>query len=364
MNSACGNKSEIFNAAVPTYDADGNMLTYGDWSYTYNGENRLIAAEKSDYREEYGYDYMGRRIEKRTYTPAVLGMLGDFTLDHTYKYVYDGYKQIAEYLDGDLQRLYVWNPVGLDTPVWVQEGTARYAYLSDGNKNIRQLFDESGLSVAEYDYSPFGTVLSATGSYATVNPFRFSSEYLDSETGLVYYNYRYYSPTLGRWINRDPIGEEGGMNLYTMVRNNIIGLQDKFGLNIAMVYAESSAKTGHLAVFVGNSQDKYHYFSFAPNGLEYKTNDNYATLFSSVQTSRGKYPYIRYASYATSREQDCRAIKAGKDFAKNVYLMNGVVCTTLVGTVISAADIPFTIRGTPAATYDHNKNTATSYGEI
>jgi len=49
--------------------------------------------------------------------------------------------------------------------------------------------------------------------------FRFSSEYQDTESGLVYYNYRYYSPELGRWLSRDPIGENGGFNLYAMVGN-------------------------------------------------------------------------------------------------------------------------------------------------
>ena len=64
------------------------------------------------------------------------------------------------------------------------------------------------------------------------SPFLFSSEYLDSETGLVYYNYRYYSPELGRWINRDPIAESGGANLYHFVFNNPYFYIDLFGLEI------------------------------------------------------------------------------------------------------------------------------------
>ena len=60
-------------------------------------------------------------------------------------------------------------------------------------------------------------------------PFLFSSEYLDSETGLVYYNYRYYSPELGRWTKRDPIGEDGGLNLYAMVGNDSVSKIDIWG---------------------------------------------------------------------------------------------------------------------------------------
>ena len=60
--------------------------------------------------------------------------------------------------------------------------------------------------------------------------FRFSSEYYDSETGFVYYNYRYYSSSLGRWLSRDPIGEWGGWNIYGMVDNNPVDYWDYLGL--------------------------------------------------------------------------------------------------------------------------------------
>ena len=69
----------------------------------------------------------------------------------------------------------------------------------------------------------------ATGNNAASNPFRFSSEYFDEETGLVYYNYRYYNPELGRWISRDPIEEQGGYNLYGMIGNNLLNNWDIWG---------------------------------------------------------------------------------------------------------------------------------------
>jgi len=62
------------------------------------------------------------------------------------------------------------------------------------------------------------------------SPFLFSPEYLDSETNLVYYNYRYYSPELGRWMSRDPIGIKGGLNVYAMTENNPISFFDRLGL--------------------------------------------------------------------------------------------------------------------------------------
>ena len=102
--------------------------------------------------------------------------------------------------------------------------------ITDGNKNVTALLDASGNRVAEYVYGPFGQTVSATGSMAPINPFRFSSEFHDDETGLVYYNYRYYNPNLGRWTKRDPIEEDGGSNLYGIVKNNLIMDIDIIGL--------------------------------------------------------------------------------------------------------------------------------------
>ena len=104
-----------------------------------------------------------------------------------------------------------------------------YYYVTDGNKNVTALLDSDGVRVAKYTYNPFGRILNSEGALAEINPFRFSSEQYDDETGLVYYNYRYYSPELGRWIKRDPIEEEGGVNLYAMVGNNPMNYWDDLG---------------------------------------------------------------------------------------------------------------------------------------
>jgi len=72
-------------------------------------------------------------------------------------------------------------------------------------------------------------------------PFLFSSEYLDYETNLVYYNYRYYSPELGRWTKRDSIREEGGFNLYGMVGNDPVGRWDYLGLSDPTTTSSSSS---------------------------------------------------------------------------------------------------------------------------
>ncbi|OGV35170.1 MAG: hypothetical protein A2020_11540 [Lentisphaerae bacterium GWF2_45_14] len=179
------------------------MLANADWTFTWNAENRLAAAEKSNQKLEFTYDYMGRRVEKKVYT----GSSGNWTLAKHQRFIYDGYKLIEE-LDGAnsnaILRKYAWSGETI-LSVYDAGNTATYHYFTDANKNVGQLIDNSGNIVAAYEYSPFGQITSKTGTYADINPFRFSSEYYDKETELVYYNYRYYSPILGRWIKDDPI---------------------------------------------------------------------------------------------------------------------------------------------------------------
>lgn len=217
---------------LPTYDADGNMLTCNGWTFTWNGENRLIAAESSDTRLEFSYDYMGRRLEKKVYTKGLF-TLYDWSLVKHHKFVYDGYKLMAEFdaLNDDAQvASYLWQPVGLDVPLMRTTNGVNGYYVADGNKNIIAVRDSNGTDLSNYTYTPFGTVENPEDS--DDNPFRFSSEYHDDETGLVYYNYRYYSPELGRWIKRDPIEEQGEMNLYRMGNNNSISIRDHLGLEV------------------------------------------------------------------------------------------------------------------------------------
>ena len=98
--------------------------------------------------------------------------------------------------------------------------------MHDALKNVTSIFDGQQTKRTRYEYDPFGSLLVTEGDAAHENKFRFSCEFSDDDLGLVYYNYRYYSPELGRWIKRDPIEEEGGVNLYAMVGNNPMNYWD------------------------------------------------------------------------------------------------------------------------------------------
>ena len=103
-------------------------------------------------------------------------------------------------------------------------------YDTNGNVTHVKVLDDSNSSPdAEYGPDSFGNMATMTGNESSRNPFRFSTKYTDDETELVYYGYRYYSPELGRWINRDPIGERGSHNLSAVCRNNCVDHGDTLG---------------------------------------------------------------------------------------------------------------------------------------
>jgi RHS repeat-associated protein len=95
---------------------------------------------------------------------------------------------------------------------------------------------------------PFGEVLRATGPLAFVNPFRFSTKYQDDETGYLYYGYRYYDPSTGRWPNRDPFEEQGGKNLYGFVSNNPVDTIDTDGRQAPASIAGPCPRCGQMVV--------------------------------------------------------------------------------------------------------------------
>ncbi len=112
----------------------------------------------------------------------------------------------------------------------VVQGTNAYFPTFDGNGNVSEYLDASGDIVAHYEYSPFGETVVSTGPMKDDFAFRFSTKYFDPDTGLYYYGYRYYNPALGRWLNPDPIGERGGLNLFLFIGNDSINNADLVGL--------------------------------------------------------------------------------------------------------------------------------------
>ncbi len=146
------------------------------------------------------------------------------TATQTNTFLYDGWNLIREDIGAATpsSRSYVW---GLDLSGTLQGAGGVGGLLMvvkgranppgeplfpscDANGNITDLVDTNGSVVAHYEYDPYANTVAQSGDQADANPFRFSSKYWDGETGFYYYGFRFYSPTLGRFINRDPLGDE------------------------------------------------------------------------------------------------------------------------------------------------------------
>jgi RHS repeat-associated protein len=112
----------------------------------------------------------------------------------------------------------------------VTSGSTSFYPTYDGNGNVSEYLDAAGAIAAHYEYDAFGNVIFSSGASAASFQHRFSTKPQDAESGLYYYGYRYFDPVTGRWPSRDPIGEEGGMNLYGFVGNNGVKSRDFLGL--------------------------------------------------------------------------------------------------------------------------------------
>ncbi len=217
---------------APVFGADGHQThlatTTGEWNIAYDANDRPVRFTKADGSVivENGYDYMGRRYMQK--------ITENGTVTRHERYLYRGYLQIAalDLLNGGAQKYALfWDPTEplATRPLILQTNDGqRYTYAHDLTKNVTELIDQQGNIAATYDYDPFGKVTEA-GVGTGLNPIQWSSEVYDPELGLVYYNYRHYNPADGRWINRDPIAEQGGYNLYGFVGNKQIRYVDHLG---------------------------------------------------------------------------------------------------------------------------------------
>ena len=211
-----------------THDANGNLISDGKRGFEYDDENQLVRVTVTNtWKSEFTYDGKMRQRVRKEYRWG-----GGWILTNEVRYVYDGNVVIQERDGSNLPVVtYTRAGAGLLARSDQTASPAVHAYYHrDGNLNITCLVSTNGIVVARYQYDPFGNTLAKSGPLADVNLYRFSSKELHVNSGLIYYGRRFYEPNLQRWITRDPLGEAGGINLYSFVGNNPIDRFDLYGL--------------------------------------------------------------------------------------------------------------------------------------
>jgi RHS repeat-associated protein len=227
-----------YNGYPLAYDENGNLTqrqtAQGPVNYTWDARNRLSRIDGPNGSAAFKYDALGRRLEK-----TVNG--------RTTQYLYDGAQAIAELQGSAIGATYL-------TGLAIDEILARY---SNGAERS-QLTDALGSIIAQakedrsiqnhYAYSTWGETLAAGTDED--NPSQYTAREND-QTGLYYYRARYYDPQLKRFVSEDPIGLEGGVNVYAYVDGDPVSYTDPEGLLLTGLHAFSQGMTTQQAAQAG-----------------------------------------------------------------------------------------------------------------
>ena len=198
-----------------TYDANGNLMSDGTRTYEWDALNHLTRVlEGTTEKARFVYDGSGRRVQK-----TAGGVLRTF--------VYDEADHVAEERLSTGQTIRYFRGIGTDDWLAKQESAGATYYVQDHLGSVVAETDTAGNATLRRSYDPWGGMDAVSTTHA--GP-AFTGREWDPETGLYYYRARYYDPHLGRFINQDPIGLSGGLNLYAYVENAPLSFADPWGL--------------------------------------------------------------------------------------------------------------------------------------
>ncbi|MBI4613653.1 MAG: hypothetical protein HY720_08600 [Planctomycetes bacterium] len=202
------------------YDECGRLASKegpaGTRDFTYDGLGRLVQVKvESGSVVRYGYDSAGRRLWRE--------VDGERT-----RYLWAGDQLLAQYDGkGEVETSYLFTP-DVDDSLAMTTGELTQFFHKDVGGSVRLLSGPEGEVTGKYDYMPFGALAGPPGD--SWSPVQFASREYDEVTNLYYMRNRWYDPSDGRFITRDPNGLAGGANPYAYVENAPLTRVDPFGV--------------------------------------------------------------------------------------------------------------------------------------
>ena len=224
----------LSSTAACGYDGDGNMTgsvardangtQVGQSIYSYDEASRLVGIETPGQSKwQFTYDGLSRLRVSQVWS----WQGGTWVPQQEIRRVYNGMDVVQE-RDVNNNVVASYTRTGNIGGILARTTAASSTFYGyDGAGNVTTLTDTAGAQVGSYTYDAWGNTVASSGAKAGENPYRFSTK--ENIAGFYSYGYRFYAPGLGRWINRDPLEEDGGVNLYAMAGNNPINMVDSYG---------------------------------------------------------------------------------------------------------------------------------------
>ena len=270
-------KLTAVNGNAIAYDAIGNPLNDGTWTYTWQNGRQLQKMQKSGVTAEFVYNADGLRVQK-----TVNGVATKYTLHG---------KNVVHMTSGT-DELHFFYDAQNRPAVVVYNGTA-YAYVKSLQGDVIAILDAAGNVVVSYVYDAWGAPIGKSGSMAetlgSVQPFRYRGYVFDEKTGLYYLRSRYYNPQWGRFVNADKLvstfQKSSKHNLFSYCGNSVISYMDPDGLfaiqglllagvlaACTLLLSGCAAKTdyGAASTYKPTTSTKYNCYAYALGETEWK----------------------------------------------------------------------------------------------
>jgi len=240
------------------YNSNGCLTKDNMWTFEFDTESHMISASKAGASSSYVYDPLSRQAQK------IVGSAKT-------RYIYAGLQRIADYdgVAGSLQNRYVYGS-GIDEPLIQVSASGTISYLhQDKDGSVIAITNGAGAVMSRYRYSPWGE----STSILPASNFGYTGQRFDAETGLYYYKNRYYSPSLGRFLQPDPIGYAAGMNLYQYALNAPSNLTDPLGLEASVSIGLSSMghwgfpNNYHATIIINDGYNQPYAIDAGPRGV-------------------------------------------------------------------------------------------------